>query len=128
MRLIRAIKNGYYWTCALQTSARDNHQKAFNLLDKVTYRDYEFWIFRAFLLFALCRDEEAIIASQKAYELLESDKISIEDKEYLLAYLDRIKSTALGIDLDVSDVNLNNVSEHHLSNFPLRSHPKWKNI
>jgi hypothetical protein len=128
MKLFRAIKNGYYWTRALQASARDNHQKAFYLLDKVSFRDYEFWTFRAFLLFALSQDKEATIASQKAYKLLESENISVEDKEYLLAYLDRIKSIALGIDLDVSDVNLLGVSEHNLSNFPLRSHPNWKNI
>jgi DNA-binding PucR family transcriptional regulator len=128
MKLIKSIKDGYYWTRAIQASAREDYVKAYDLLEKCTFCDYEFWILRTFLLFVLARDEDAEEAKKQASKLLKDSKISLDDKAYLNAYLERLQSRARGLNLDISDVQLNKVSKHHLSNFPLRSHPDWKNI
>jgi hypothetical protein len=128
MKLVKSIKSSYYWVRALQTGAREDYIKAYNLLEKCSFRNYEFWILHTFLLFAQARYKEAGESCKQASKLLERAKISFYDKAYLSAYLEVFKAIAKGIDLDVSDVKLDKVSKHHLRNFPLRSHPDWKNI
>ncbi len=144
-KLPLALRNGYLWFRVQTFVEKKEFGKALRTLDKMlrtkTFK-IEIDLMKAQIFNAQSRHDECIaLARTLTAQIESSEKLSIEEKKYCVAYsrwladLNEMKvsperaTTAENFsNLGLEKINLANVADHWKSNFPLRIHPEWKDV
>lgn len=130
MGLISAFKASFLWLRALKHAQEKRYLAAIRSLDDMvalTNRELpKVYLLRSLCFFCLKMDEECAASIAAGVKVIESSKLSLDDKNYMLNYLGKIEISIdckanAGICTRELDFDIEKVSHGLKENFPLVS-------
>ena len=125
-KLFKIFLSSMFWGRSLYWSSKKKYDKSLQLLElSIKYRggaDIEVLLRKGYLLGALGKDVQAITFLKKSIsEIKVSEKISFDEKRYLINYASSIAVVMDRIDADFcfdDEYDKEKISKHYAENFP----------